>query len=391
MDSGQSAVVYRGYFKKKPIASDQPIAYSVRIDGRDLSVIANPSARSHVLVSGGFGGVASAKKEGLIKGAWSFTDFKGNAYKWDVKFSGSKWWLYDAVNQEVAFFERKPWRVEIEGFLFIRQRGHLQKFDINKSMIINSHPVSTRIDEFFIESSYAETFIQKMIDGKAASSIGIDPATTPFSDILNTTSPSSIVQLDQWNQQLAEMVIGMQQRLAELIANQHAKSALSPPQLTTSKAPAALDMDKAGIDISTAVPQCDCPSDIKYRVRRIYTVDCVKDRSISVKRHLQKYGITSSMIIYSHPINDRFDEFIVESTYADTFVHALYDAHAVAVIGYNLSGVVSQAISLGAPVPTYSQYCRSLVSAYKIARGTKQFRSKEFLQEYAAEIGIRLL
>lgn len=87
-----------GSFKEPAEIKSDPLAYTVRVDGRNVSVYASPSQGGNVLLSGtlegmtkshgqvhGFSGVAKVKKEGVFKAAWSFVDFNGNAV-WDVEF-----------------------------------------------------------------------------------------------------------------------------------------------------------------------------------------------------------------------------------------------------------------------------------------------------------------
>ncbi|ORX73755.1 hypothetical protein DL89DRAFT_263773 [Linderina pennispora] len=97
-DTSKSAIVYSGHFGTKDSTVGHPIAYTVQVERRNIAVYGSPSTGGQVLVAGslegitrsyaslsGIGGSGSAKKEGHFRGAWSFTDFKGNAYKWDVK------------------------------------------------------------------------------------------------------------------------------------------------------------------------------------------------------------------------------------------------------------------------------------------------------------------
>lgn len=64
------------------------LAYTVRVDGRSISVYTSPSQGGHVLLSRilesmtkshadvhGFNASAKVKKDGVFKGAWSFVDF----------------------------------------------------------------------------------------------------------------------------------------------------------------------------------------------------------------------------------------------------------------------------------------------------------------------------
>ncbi|KAJ1949431.1 hypothetical protein FBU59_001147 [Linderina macrospora] len=118
---------------------------------------------------------------------------------------------------------------------------------------------------------------------------------------------------------------------------------------------------------------------------------CPKTKTRPVKQNLRQYGIDSSMIIHSHPIDSRFDEFLIESRYAEAFMRAMLDAQAVNVIGTDITSVIERAVSLGEHEPSFERYSKQLLSAYKIARGTKQFRSKEFFEDYALELGISLV
>ncbi|KAJ1957679.1 hypothetical protein GGI12_004956 [Dipsacomyces acuminosporus] len=154
-DSSKSAQVFAGKLADRSDTQGLPIAYTVRVDGRHIGVYASPAHGGNLVISGalegitkshatltGFSGSASVKKEGHFKGAWSFVDFSGNHYHWDVKFTGSGWRLLDAANQELARFERKSWKNDIEGHLFILQ--HLSE-DLLALVVLTSKLVHNRV------------------------------------------------------------------------------------------------------------------------------------------------------------------------------------------------------------------------------------------------------
>jgi hypothetical protein len=131
-DSSKSAQVYAGQFKERAELQRQPPAYTVRIEGRNISVYASPSHGGHVLLSGTLEGLtnshvlmvsfnksAQVRNDDIFKGAWAFVDFEGKKYVWDVEFWGGAWKLVYATKTTITSFDRKAWKSDIEGHLSI--------------------------------------------------------------------------------------------------------------------------------------------------------------------------------------------------------------------------------------------------------------------------------
>jgi hypothetical protein len=131
-ESSKSAQVYKGQFKGRSELGRQPRAYTVRIDGQNISLRESTSYGGYALLSGtlkgfrrnhaqieGFNKTAHVKTDGWFTGAWAFVDFDGKGYAWNVSFPRTSWKLLDTMGVAIASFNRQKWKTDIEGHLTI--------------------------------------------------------------------------------------------------------------------------------------------------------------------------------------------------------------------------------------------------------------------------------
>ncbi|CAO3673615.1 unnamed protein product [Umbelopsis ramanniana] len=131
-ESSKSAQVFKGQFKDRSELREQPRAYTVHIDGRNLHLRESTSYGGYALLFGtlkgfsksraqieGFRKTAHVKKDGIYTGAWAFVDFEGKQYTWNVSFFRGSWKLPDTTGTTIASFDRQTWKTDIEGHLTI--------------------------------------------------------------------------------------------------------------------------------------------------------------------------------------------------------------------------------------------------------------------------------
>ncbi|ORX64709.1 hypothetical protein DL89DRAFT_166382 [Linderina pennispora] len=218
--------------------------------------------------------------------------------------------------------------------------------------------------------------------------VEIARAPTSLQRVMNATDPASLGVLDQWNQQLAEIAIGLQQQLVGLLAHQKPGYTQSPlPRLPAGQISAS-HVDITHVDILQLIPRSVCRSDAIYGIRRVYTLDCSRNKRCSLKGHLQKFDINKSMIINSHPVSTRIDEFFIESSYAETFIQKMIDGKAASSIGIDPASIICREVRQSGQKPSSSYYCGMLQSAYLVIKNASHTRALEYIAAYTKEIGV---
>ncbi|ORX66454.1 hypothetical protein DL89DRAFT_260103 [Linderina pennispora] len=223
----------------------------------------------------------------------------------------------------------------------------------------------------------------------------LQSAQAPFLGVLNTVDPSGIMQLDEWNRQLAELVVHFQTRISELTLppadepQQLSDPARSMEIFSPKKSQAANHAESCAYIF---IPSNACPSDKKHSVRRVYILDFprISGKKAKPKKRLSTHGVNTAKILLSHPICPRVDEFFVESSYVNEFVTKVRSSGLTTLCTTDASKALCIAQRTSKPILSFQRYCSKFRTAYITLPKAAKGRCTRYLQDYAIEVGIKL-